>query len=199
MPLARGWRIYDEAIRNGSGLARRTRYVMSHTTGKIEICGFDGDRIRMRYHQARDSELISQQMTAHCPARAGWFDEQRRRIASGNELGRHTSHGGRRARLKGRIQVRMGGPATDPARPAGIRPPTPRHHTHSVRSQPPGRQATGPVRTTSRTAQGKRIDEMLGIDRWARRKRTRGNSPLSCTPVAGRDRPRLHPIFRSPQ
>ena len=37
VPMVRGWHIFRDALRQGSGLARRPRYVMSHETGKIEI------------------------------------------------------------------------------------------------------------------------------------------------------------------
>ncbi|HIM15068.1 MAG TPA: KamA family radical SAM protein, partial [Acidobacteria bacterium] len=54
VPIVEGWHIFQRALRQGSGLARRARFCMSHKTGKIEILGIDSDRIYLRYHQAKD-------------------------------------------------------------------------------------------------------------------------------------------------
>ena len=75
VPLVRGWKIYEDAMRRGSGLSRRARYVMSHATGKIEVCGVSNGTIRMRYHQAHDPQLIGLEMTAQCGQDAAWFDD----------------------------------------------------------------------------------------------------------------------------
>ena len=52
VPIVRGWQVFREALRRGSGLARRARYVMSHASGKLEILGLDDRFIYMRYHRA---------------------------------------------------------------------------------------------------------------------------------------------------
>ena len=43
VPIVRGWRIFQQALRRGSGLARRAKYCMSHETGKVEIVGVDDE------------------------------------------------------------------------------------------------------------------------------------------------------------
>jgi KamA family protein len=53
VPIVRAWRVFDQTIRKGSGLARRARFVMSHESGKIEVLAVDDRRIYMRYHRAR--------------------------------------------------------------------------------------------------------------------------------------------------
>ena len=53
VPIVRAWHIFDQAIRKGSGLARRARFVMSHESGKIEVLAVDDSRIYMRYHRAK--------------------------------------------------------------------------------------------------------------------------------------------------
>ncbi|MEE8268235.1 MAG: KamA family radical SAM protein, partial [Gemmatimonadales bacterium] len=52
LPIVEGYRIFTEANRLVSGLAKRARFAMSHATGKIEICGLDDRYIYMRYHRA---------------------------------------------------------------------------------------------------------------------------------------------------
>ena len=57
VPIVRGWKIFNEALRQGSGLARRARFVMSHETGKIEILAVDTEHIYLRYHRARNAAI----------------------------------------------------------------------------------------------------------------------------------------------
>ena len=52
VPMVEGYRIFLEANRHVSGLAKRARFAMSHRTGKIEIVGIDDRHIYMRYHRA---------------------------------------------------------------------------------------------------------------------------------------------------
>lgn len=75
VPIVRGWEIFREAMRNGSGLARRARYVMSHATGKIEIAGVDAEHIYLRYHRAKDASLRGRFMAYRRDDDAQWFDE----------------------------------------------------------------------------------------------------------------------------
>jgi len=53
VPIVRAWRVFDQTIRKGSGLARRARFVMSHESGKIEVLAVDDRRIYMRYLRAK--------------------------------------------------------------------------------------------------------------------------------------------------
>lgn len=54
VPLEEAYDIFTKAHAKGSGLAKRARFVMSHTTGKIEVVGKADGRIYFRYHQAAD-------------------------------------------------------------------------------------------------------------------------------------------------
>jgi lysine 2,3-aminomutase len=54
LPIVAGYRIFEEAKKHVSGLAKRARLVMSHASGKIEIVGVDEAHIYMRYHRAKD-------------------------------------------------------------------------------------------------------------------------------------------------
>ena len=75
VPLVEGWRIFQAALRHGSGLARRARYVMSHATGKIEVSLVTDDSIYLRYHQAKDPADLGRVMHARRDDRAAWMDD----------------------------------------------------------------------------------------------------------------------------
>jgi L-lysine 2,3-aminomutase len=75
VPIVRGWEIFTDAIRHGSGLARRARFVMSHETGKIEVLAVDEKHIYLRYHRAKDEALRGQFMIYKRDDRACWLDQ----------------------------------------------------------------------------------------------------------------------------
>jgi len=75
VPIVRGWEIFQAALTQGSGLARRARFVMSHETGKIEIMAVDAERIYLRYHQAKRAEDLGRFIVCHRDDRAFWFDQ----------------------------------------------------------------------------------------------------------------------------
>jgi KamA family protein len=75
VPIVRGWSIFQEALRRGSGLARRARFVMSHESGKIEILAIDQKRIYMRYHSAKNHADVGRLMTFHRDDDAYWLDD----------------------------------------------------------------------------------------------------------------------------
>ena len=71
----RGWQIFQEALRRGSGLARRAKYCMSHETGKVEIVGVDDERIYLRYHQAKNPDDLSRFFVRRRDDDAYWLDQ----------------------------------------------------------------------------------------------------------------------------
>jgi len=75
VPIVRGWEIFREALRRGSGLARRARFVMSHETGKIEILAVDDRHIYLRYHRARSAENRGRFMIYKRHDEAYWLDQ----------------------------------------------------------------------------------------------------------------------------
>ena len=75
VPIVEGWQILQKALRIGSGLARRARFVMSHETGKVEILGVDDDRIYLRYHQAKDPDDLSRFFVCKRDDHAYWLDQ----------------------------------------------------------------------------------------------------------------------------
>ncbi|MBA4603112.1 KamA family radical SAM protein [Thermoactinomyces mirandus] len=58
-----------------SGLGKRVRYVMSHSSGKIEILAVDDKHIYLKYHQARNPEYYGHFFKLECPEDAAWFDD----------------------------------------------------------------------------------------------------------------------------
>ena len=58
-----------------SGLGKRARFVMSHTTGKIEVIGKTSDTIFFKYHRAACDEDSSLFLAYKCNPNAYWFDD----------------------------------------------------------------------------------------------------------------------------
>jgi KamA family protein len=56
MPLVEAYRIFEESQKYIAGTAKRARFVMSHSTGKIEIIGLDDSHIYLRYHRSPNPE-----------------------------------------------------------------------------------------------------------------------------------------------
>ena len=75
VPMVRGWSIFHAAIRKGSGLARRAKFVMSHETGKIEILAVDESYIYLRYHRAKTPANRGRFMVYKRDDEAYWFDQ----------------------------------------------------------------------------------------------------------------------------
>ncbi len=75
VPIVRGWRIFQEALRRGSGLAKRARFCMSHETGKVEILAVDDAHIYLRYHQAKDAANLGRFFIRRRNDEAYWLDQ----------------------------------------------------------------------------------------------------------------------------
>lgn len=75
VPLRQGYEVVEKAKARVSGYAKRVRYVMSHATGKIEILAVQGDRIYLKYHQARNPEDAGRFMICRLTDQAAWFDD----------------------------------------------------------------------------------------------------------------------------
>ena len=75
VPIVRGWRIFHDALRKGSGLALRAKFVMSHATGKIEIVAVDESYIYLRYHRAKNLSNRGRFMVYKRDDEAYWLDQ----------------------------------------------------------------------------------------------------------------------------
>jgi lysine 2,3-aminomutase len=74
LTLEEVYRIVEEAKARTSGLGKRVRLCMSHTSGKVEILAIEDGKAYLKYHQSRDGEY-GKLMILDCPKEAAWFDE----------------------------------------------------------------------------------------------------------------------------
>ncbi|XID94785.1 KamA family radical SAM protein [Paenibacillaceae bacterium WGS1546] len=74
LPLARVYDIVEQAKARTSGLGKRVRLSMSHTSGKIEILAIQDGKAYLKYHQSREGRY-GQFMILDCPEDAAWFDD----------------------------------------------------------------------------------------------------------------------------
>jgi KamA family protein len=75
VPIVRGWHIFQDALKTGSGLARRAKYAMSHESGKIEIMAVDKQHIYLRYHRAKNPADQGRFMIYERDDNAYWLDQ----------------------------------------------------------------------------------------------------------------------------
>ena len=75
IPIVETYKIFQNAIAQVSGLAKRVRLIMSHFTGKIEILAVTGDDIILRYHRAAKRSNEGRIMVFEAKPDAYWFDD----------------------------------------------------------------------------------------------------------------------------
>lgn len=81
VPLERAYVVFHQAQRDCSGLARRARFVMSHSTGKIEVAGMTDELITFRYHRAPDPRESSRILVFLRNPAAKWLDDYTELVA----------------------------------------------------------------------------------------------------------------------
>ncbi|TFE27166.1 KamA family radical SAM protein [Cohnella luojiensis] len=74
LALKEVYEIVEKAKALTSGLGKRVRLSMSHTSGKIEILAIENGKAYLKYHQSRDGHY-GRFMTLDCPEDASWFDD----------------------------------------------------------------------------------------------------------------------------
>ncbi|MEX1029641.1 MAG: KamA family radical SAM protein [Paenibacillaceae bacterium] len=74
LTLKQVYTIFEEAKARTSGLGKRVRLVMSHSSGKIEILAIENDTIYLKYHQSKAGDY-GKLMVLPCPDDAIWFDD----------------------------------------------------------------------------------------------------------------------------
>ncbi|OIJ10505.1 KamA family radical SAM protein [Anaerobacillus alkalilacustris] len=74
LTLEEAYHIVEQAKARTSGLGKRVRLSMSHTSGKIEILAIEDGKAYLKYHQSRDKEY-GKFMVLDCPKDAAWFDD----------------------------------------------------------------------------------------------------------------------------
>jgi lysine 2,3-aminomutase len=75
VPIEEGYEIFEQAMSKVSGLAKRTRFVMSHSSGKMEILGMTEEAVFFRYHRAACDEDSGRLMVFRRNPDACWFDD----------------------------------------------------------------------------------------------------------------------------
>jgi lysine 2,3-aminomutase len=73
--VERGFEVFEQARMLCSGLEKRARLTMSHSTGKIEIVGKTEGRVYFRYHRAADPQKKPRFMVFKSNPEAYWFDD----------------------------------------------------------------------------------------------------------------------------
>ena len=75
LPFKDAYNVIEAAKAKTSGLGKRLKYVMSHTSGKIEILAVRDGKIYLKYHQARHPDYYGHFDELECPDDAAWFDD----------------------------------------------------------------------------------------------------------------------------
>lgn len=78
VPITETYSVIEKAKSKVSGLARRARHVMSHSSGKIEIIGLTGEHIFLRFHRARNKDDESRILVFKRDDNAYWLDDLHR-------------------------------------------------------------------------------------------------------------------------
>jgi L-lysine 2,3-aminomutase len=75
VPLTRSFELVSAARAKVSGLSRRARLCMSHSSGKVEIVGVDAHRIYARYHRAKNPADEGRMLVYKRDDSAYWLDQ----------------------------------------------------------------------------------------------------------------------------
>ena len=75
IPVEKGYEIFEEARSKCSGLAKRSRLVMSHETGKVEMVGMSGGQVFFKYNRSVDIENDGKFLVFDSNPDAYWFDD----------------------------------------------------------------------------------------------------------------------------
>ena len=75
IPIEQGYEIIEQAKAHVSGLAKRIRFVMSHSSGKIEIVGKTDKQVYFKYHRAAENEDSGRFLTFKSNPNAYWLED----------------------------------------------------------------------------------------------------------------------------
>ncbi len=119
VPIVEGFRTFDRARTDVSGLASRARYVMSHETGKVQVLAVDDGHIYARYHRALVAGLEGRFLVYRRDDDAFWLDDLEPATPARTHRGESGPLSFRAARRRSRLEA---APASLPVRngtPAG--------------------------------------------------------------------------------
>jgi len=75
VPVEQGYQIVEQAKTRVSGLAKRVRFVMSHSSGKLEILGKVNELVYLKYHRAADDADSGRFLVVKSNPNAYWLDD----------------------------------------------------------------------------------------------------------------------------
>ena len=75
LPIEESYEIVEQAKALVSGLAKRVRFVMSHSTGKIEVVGRSDNFVYFKYHRAADDADSGRFLVFESNPDAYWLDD----------------------------------------------------------------------------------------------------------------------------
>ncbi|HUV62261.1 MAG TPA: KamA family radical SAM protein [Sedimentisphaerales bacterium] len=75
IPVEQGYNIVEQAKALVSGLAKRVRFVMSHSSGKVEIIGKTNDFVYVKYHRAANDADSGRFLALASNPNAYWLDD----------------------------------------------------------------------------------------------------------------------------
>jgi len=75
VPVEEAYAIFDGALSRVSGLAKRPRFVLSHSTGKVEMVGLTEEYAYFRYHRAANDADSGRFMIMRRNPEAYWLDD----------------------------------------------------------------------------------------------------------------------------
>lgn len=75
VPIEEGYEIVERAKALVSGLAKRVRFVMSHSTGKMEVIGVSNGLTYFKYHRAADDADSGRILVFQSNPNACWLDD----------------------------------------------------------------------------------------------------------------------------
>ena len=81
VPIETGYEIVEQAKSQVSGLAKRLRFIMSHSSGKIEIIGMTKETVCLKYHRSAKPQYSGRFMTFERNENACWFDDYDRVVS----------------------------------------------------------------------------------------------------------------------
>ncbi len=77
VPVERAYEIHEQAKMKVSGLAKTSRFVMSHTLGKIQVLGLTEDKIYFKLHRSAEPSQKARIMVFKRNPEAYWYDDYR--------------------------------------------------------------------------------------------------------------------------
>ena len=80
VPVERAYEINEQAKMRCSGLAKRSRFVMSHSLGKIEVLGLTETQVIFKFHRAAQYDKKARIVIYRRNPQAYWYDDYREKI-----------------------------------------------------------------------------------------------------------------------